>query len=226
MHVRVCRDCGEEYRPEIAVCADCGGVLTDSDAQESSPRAPESERLPLPDLSGYCSVFQTREPRDLRAAAEALGDAGLAFNVVESRAQNEDRRSILSIHVREEDASSALRALAPLHGPEAVAYAERPENDSSCPACETTVPAGAPECPQAAAARRIDRLARRLLGIEPAAEPPRLGTRQNRSEHRLPAFGDRPFAFVRAHATSLSRRRRPCQRPFPSIPDGPKAALA
>ena len=29
VHVRVCRDCGEEYRPEIAVCADCGGELED-----------------------------------------------------------------------------------------------------------------------------------------------------------------------------------------------------
>ena len=151
MHVRVCRDCGEEYRPEILVCADCGGALeavTDSGAQESGPRAPESERVPPPDLSGYRSVFQTREPRDLRAAAEALGEAGLAFNVVESRAQNEERRSILSIHVRDEDASAALRLLAPLHGPEAAAYAERPDNDSACPACEAPVPAGAPECPE------------------------------------------------------------------------------
>ena len=29
MHVRVCVECGEEYRPEIAVCADCGGALED-----------------------------------------------------------------------------------------------------------------------------------------------------------------------------------------------------
>jgi hypothetical protein len=128
MHVRVCRDCGEEYRPDILVCADCGGVLedvTDADARPSGGRASASEPLPPQDLSGHRSVFQTREPRDLRAAAEALRDALLAFNVVETRAPNEERRAVLSIHVREEDVSSALRVLAPLHGPEAVAYAER-----------------------------------------------------------------------------------------------------
>jgi predicted amidophosphoribosyltransferase len=159
MHVRVCRDCGEEYRPEILVCADCGGVLedvTDFGAHESGALAPESERIPPPDLTGHRSVFQTREPRDLAAAAEALREAGLAFHVVEARVQNEERRSTLSIFVRDESAESATRLLAPLHGPEAVAYAERSkdrpldteEGNTTCPACDTAVPAGAPECPE------------------------------------------------------------------------------
>jgi hypothetical protein len=157
MHVRICRDCGEEYRPEIAVCADCGGELedvTDFGAHESSPRAPESERIPPPDLSGHRSVFQTREPRELVPAAEALREAGLAFRMVETRVQGEERRSTLSLYVREEDAPSALRLLAPLHGPEAAAYAERSsaletgEGDARCPACETALPPGAPECPE------------------------------------------------------------------------------
>ncbi len=161
MHVRVCRDCGEEYRPEIAVCADCGGSLedrdtdahTDADARFSGPRASASEPVPPSDLAGHRSVFQTREPRDLRSAAESLREAGLAFHVVETRVPNEERRSNLSIHVRDADASSALRVLAPLHGPEAVAYAERTkdrpdESDPACPACDTPVPAGAPECPE------------------------------------------------------------------------------
>jgi hypothetical protein len=157
MHVRVCRDCGEEYRQEISVCADCGGVLkdvTDSGAPESSPPAPESERLPPPDLSGHRAVFQTREPRDLVPAAEALREAGLSFHMVETRVQGEERRSTLSLYVREEDASSALRLLAPLHGPEAAAYAARSsaleagDDDARCPACETALPPGAPECPE------------------------------------------------------------------------------
>jgi hypothetical protein len=152
MHVRVCRDCGEEYRPDIVVCVDCGGVLqdfdTDADAGPSFARASASEPLPPQDLSRHRSVFQTREPRDLRAAAEALRDAGLAFSVVETGAQGEERRSVLSLHVRDEDASSARRLLAPLHGPEAVAHAERPDDDSACPACESPLRAGAPECPE------------------------------------------------------------------------------
>ena len=39
-HVRVCRDCGEEYRPEIVRCADCGGELEDryeGEARRASP---------------------------------------------------------------------------------------------------------------------------------------------------------------------------------------------
>jgi predicted amidophosphoribosyltransferase len=157
MHVRVCRDCGEEYRPEIPVCADCGGpledrdTLTDADAGPPGPRASASERTPPPDLTGHRSVFQTREPRDLRTAAESLREAGLAFHVVETPVQNEERRSTLSLLVRDEDAPSAGRLLAPLHGPEAAAYAERLEAEggpSSCPACDADVPAGAPECPE------------------------------------------------------------------------------
>ena len=29
VHIRVCRECGEEYRPHIVSCADCGGELED-----------------------------------------------------------------------------------------------------------------------------------------------------------------------------------------------------
>ena len=51
-HVRVCRDCGEEYRPEVVRCADCGGVLEyrfegepeEEDVMARPPR-PATERL-------------------------------------------------------------------------------------------------------------------------------------------------------------------------------------
>ena len=36
MHVRVCVDCGEEYRPQITACADCGGRLEDRDDDGAS----------------------------------------------------------------------------------------------------------------------------------------------------------------------------------------------
>ena len=40
-HVRVCRECGEEYRPEIVRCADCGGELEDHyDGQGVASPAP------------------------------------------------------------------------------------------------------------------------------------------------------------------------------------------
>ena len=155
MHVRVCVDCGEEYRPEIAVCADCGGRLEDrrtddhagSDAPPSAlPGAPESELIPKPDLTGHSAVFQTREPRDLARAVESFREAGLAFKIAESPRQYDERKTLV-LFVRDEDESAALRLLAPLHGPDAVAPAERLDDDPHCPACEAVLPANAAECP-------------------------------------------------------------------------------
>src|SRR5262245_45944799 len=154
MHVRVCVECGEEYRPEVVVCADCGGRLedrrtddrTDSDALPSRPSsASESDLTSQPDLTGHRPVFQTREPRELAKVAESLREAGLAFHIVESPLQNDERRSALVLFVRDEDASSALRLVAPLHGPDAVAYVAHDE--ARCPACEAILPEGARECP-------------------------------------------------------------------------------
>src|SRR5262249_22862405 len=160
VHVRVCVDCGEEYRPEIEVCADCGGTLRDADDRPEpdtllsrSSSAPDSDLASPPDLTGHRAVYQTREPRDLAKAAESLRDAGFAFRIVEKRLENDERRSALVLFVRDEDESSALRLLAPLHGPDAVAYVEREEaqvadDETRCPACETAVPKGARECPE------------------------------------------------------------------------------
>jgi predicted amidophosphoribosyltransferase len=149
MHVRVCVDCGEEYRPEIAVCADCGGALedrnTDADAPTSGlPSASASDLTPKPDLTGHRAVFQTREPRDLAKAAESLREAGLAFRIVESPRQY-DERPTLVLYVRDEDEGSALRLLAPLHGPDAVAHVAL--DDARCPACEAVLAEKAAECP-------------------------------------------------------------------------------
>src|SRR5262249_45059506 len=41
MHGRACRECGEEYRPEILLCTDCGGTLEDRDDELEPPPRPE-----------------------------------------------------------------------------------------------------------------------------------------------------------------------------------------
>ena len=43
-HVRVCRECGEEYRPEIVRCADCGGELEDRYEGEGARPSPTRRR--------------------------------------------------------------------------------------------------------------------------------------------------------------------------------------
>jgi hypothetical protein len=84
---------------------------------------------------------------------EAVREAGIPFQIVESRPETDERRSALSVFVRDEDAAAAMRALAPLLGPEAVAYTEPgddPDDDgpSRCPACDARLPEGTAECPE------------------------------------------------------------------------------
>src|SRR5262245_5400039 len=124
MHVRVCRDCGEEYRPEIAVCADCGGVLEDryGDATSTalpSPASPSTAEPP-PDLSGHRELFLTYQATEVVPLAEALRAAGVPFVVHERAAENYRRPAAYSVLVPDEEGERALRVVAPLlaHGEE------------------------------------------------------------------------------------------------------------
>ncbi len=158
MHVRVCRDCGEEYRPEIVVCADCGGALEDryEDENGSSPSRPaEPAAPPPPDLSGHRAVFSTTQAKALVPLAEALRAAGLGFVLSETRADDRRPYSTFSLLVRDGNAERALSVLAPLlveGDPErlqAVESAFRAERGyERCPACEAAVPPQARECPE------------------------------------------------------------------------------
>jgi len=168
LHVRVCRDCDEEYRPEIVVCADCGGVLEDRHEDETGsparrvPAAPPAP--PPPDLSGHSTVFSTSEARAFVPLAEALREAGLAFFVLETPGDESRPRSTFSLLVRAEDAERALRTLAPLLAAEgdperlhAVETAFRAERGyERCPACEVALPEGARECPECGLALTVE----------------------------------------------------------------------
>ncbi len=125
IHVRVCRDCGEEYRPEIVRCADCGGVLDDRFEEDDEGRPPfgwreapearpEDEAV---DLSGHRPVFLSNRAADLVPLAEALRAAGIAFHLVEQPAEMEVRQASFSLLVREEDFARTQAALAPLIAP-------------------------------------------------------------------------------------------------------------
>jgi hypothetical protein len=161
VHVRVCRDCGEEYRPEIVTCADCGGELEDrflgdEAAPEAAPPAPASAPAPGPDLSQHRPVFESGQARDLVPFAEALKQGGIAFHLVESPAEEEVRAASYSLLVHESDAAAALRLLssllAPAEGAEAApaveAHFEEGRGYVRCPACGQEQAAGAVECPE------------------------------------------------------------------------------
>lgn len=156
MHVRVCVDCGEEYRPDVQACADCGGRLEDRFEDAPRPRKePEVKKTPAIDLSGHTEVFVARQASHVLDAAEALREAGLSSRIVEAT-EGPEKQPTFRLFVRQEDAPQAVRALAPFHGFEgdpdqllAVDSGFEPGlGYAQCPACGSNVPAGAKECPE------------------------------------------------------------------------------
>lgn len=160
VHVRVCRDCGEEYRPDIVTCADCGGELEDrflGDEAASEPApAPEAAVPAGPDLSQHRPVFSSAQARDLVPLAETLKQVGIAFHLLESPAEEEGRAASYSLLVHEDDAAAALGSLSPLllagEAGEAAAgletHFEEGRGYVRCPACGHEQAAGALECPE------------------------------------------------------------------------------
>ena len=160
MHVRICRDCGEEYRPEIAVCADCGGTLEDrwgdeegAPAKIGQPTAPTGPEPP--DLTGFRAVFVTGQAALLVPLAERLREVSIEFLLHESAKEPGSQAASFSLLVHDEDAGRALRELAPLLAggdePGRFHTVESAFEDGAyryCPACSIELPAGTDECPE------------------------------------------------------------------------------
>jgi hypothetical protein len=159
VHVRVCPDCGEEYRPEIVVCAECGSLLEDHWEEEgASDRrrvAPAARPEPEPELEDHRTLFVTSHAASLVPLAERLRDAAIAFHLRESRKDARAPTSSFSLLVRPEDAARALGALAGLLDesvdPDRLEAVERAYDPArgylSCPACSQTLAEAAGECP-------------------------------------------------------------------------------
>jgi len=150
MQVRVCTVCGQEYRPDILVCADCGGELVDS--VEGAPRPGKETAAPAEDLSHHRAVHQARQASEMLDAAEALESAGLPYRVVESPDPSGRNPSFVLL-VHEKDHPAAVGALARFHGMGADQLSEErdfhPERGyAQCPACGSRVEAGVKECPE------------------------------------------------------------------------------
>jgi len=153
VHVRVCRECGEEYRPDIVSCADCGGELEDvyEDAGGATPAAlpPREETL---DLSDFRSLFQTQNARVLVPMAERLKEAGLEFHLAEEGVGSAGTARY-SLLVHESDARASLEALADILAPHADSdevHALETHHESGryvrCPACGAEQGSGLDEC--------------------------------------------------------------------------------
>jgi hypothetical protein len=158
-HVRVCRECGEEYRPEITRCADCGGELVDrlldDDSRWPPPHRPAEEPASEPpDLSHHRVVFVSARAPDLVPLAERLRDSSIAFLLDESPGGKEGRAARYSLLVHEDKVAAAMRSLGPLLAGEGESallegvetHYEDGQGYRRCPACETEVAPGAKEC--------------------------------------------------------------------------------
>ena len=161
MHVRVCRDCGEEYRPEIAVCADCGGrsrTATRTTRRREPPRAEvEPTGPPPPDLSGHRAVFSTAQATRARAPGRSPA-RGRPRLRPERDPRPDDRRAVLDLRpARARRGRGVVRSgcsppfSAPKATPErlhAVESAFRAARGyERCPACERRPSPGSPRVP-------------------------------------------------------------------------------
>jgi ribosomal protein L40E len=158
-HVKVCRDCGEEYRPQATRCADCGGELVDRQLDEdgllegaNSPE-PGAEVGDPGEATGRV-LFATPRASELVPLAEELREQGLPYRLLERPPHREGAPATYALVVPEEEADAAQRALAPLvapeHDPAATAAVEAHFEPGSgyrqCPACGAEQPSGAGEC--------------------------------------------------------------------------------
>jgi hypothetical protein len=154
VHTRYCTNCGEEFRPEILRCSDCGGELEDRYEEEEDAEgrpvvepkapgreAPQAEAPEAPDA--YQPVFEAGDAASIKDAGDRLAAAGVTFRVAASGIA-------LRLLVRSEDVRAAGAALSGKEG--SLVSDDAPPSvgaeGGACPACGASVAAGVVECPE------------------------------------------------------------------------------
>jgi hypothetical protein len=145
MHVRVCPECGEEFRPEIARCSDCGAALVDRwETEDAVPLAAPPPSAPAVETEGtYVPIHFSERAADLEPLAKRLGSAGVPFRVKAAV------RSFVLL-AREEDHDRVASLLADLVGalPSIGDDYDPASGYRRCPACGHELGAGVAECPE------------------------------------------------------------------------------
>jgi hypothetical protein len=176
VHFRICVDCGEEYRPEIAVCADCGGALQDRYEHEGQAAAPEpSVEAPSDPSEEFTQtlLFDENATR-LVEPADTLVAQGIACRIRQNQAvrrapsaAGDAQRDAAAARVgywlcvRPEDVAAALVSLGlPPPGTAEEAQAASAAESRPCPACGGVVAGREVECPDCGL----------MLGDEPEPE--------------------------------------------------------
>ena len=156
VHVRVCRDCGEEYRPDVDRCADCGGELEDRypGSEDDAPRAAAEEEEAAEEAAENRVLFVTPRAADLVPLAERLRETRIEYRLAEQPGAGEGAPPRYALLVKDADAREALVALAELVAPHEAAegvHALETRFDAEqgyveCPACGVRVAPGTLEC--------------------------------------------------------------------------------
>ena len=158
MLVRVCPNCGEEFRPDILRCSDCGAELVTHDDEE--PPGPSPHRGALgafgDSQDAARPIAWSDQARDLVPFADRLVEAGVVFRIGQRPVDKQGRSHGFELRVGDKDRESATRALAPFATPEsgvtlleAAAVPGSGEAEGlACPACNAPVPYVGDECPE------------------------------------------------------------------------------
>lgn len=160
--VRRCARCRIDYRPEIAVCADCGGELEtryeETDPRFAPPDLPEhSLSVPEPPPGEYRSIYRSTDIALVQPLAEALKGRGIPFRIevttLETAAPAPASRYDLCVRDAEREAAreELVRLERDYIAPESFAAIDRefdPEGGyRRCPACSASLSPRAAECP-------------------------------------------------------------------------------
>ena len=133
MHVRVCHDCGEEYRLDAAVqsCSDCGGLLETRDRSDPSGEAQDDQEDGEPGESELLLVHVGGSAHEIAPLLERLAAVEIRFWV---RA----RVNSFRVHVKSDDyerAMSEQRATLNIDGGADVESGFDATGYVQCPAC-------------------------------------------------------------------------------------------
>ena len=144
MIIRRCRECGEEFRPGVAMCSDCGGTLEDYDP-EAAAAAPPGASDAGDALAGLklATVASQIDAAAAERAGRRLREAAIPFRLDVAYG----RTFTLKVAPAQAAEASALLQKAhviPRFDAEGPAVAEV---GGPCPACQAPVPPGSTECP-------------------------------------------------------------------------------
>jgi hypothetical protein len=189
---KVCRRCGEEYRPEIERCADCGGELEaryddgQGGGMPATPPADDHAASPgnLAEASmggvtaGESTIYSGRSAADVKPLAERLIEVEIPFRFACHRPTGPADPAHFELAVGHDNRAHAFKVIAPLldADPDALVAVERAFDAEGgydrCPACGQPLVSRAAQCPACALALRADARTCRWCGelVEPDAE--------------------------------------------------------